>query len=115
MPKKRPKKPRSYILYSKDSPIPHAERWLLLSARETRHNGKKTSQYRGVSIYQMRGKTQWRAGLSFNGRKYFLGTFDTEAEAAFAWNEAALRIIGPLAEQRFNTICSPLPLNNDLD
>ena len=104
MAKKRP----SYILYSKDSPISHAERWLQLSARETKHTGKKTSQYRGVSIYQMNGKVQWRAGLSFNGRKYFLGTFDTEAEAAFAWNEAALRIIGPLAEQRLNVISSPL-------
>ena len=111
MPKKRP----LYILYSSQSPLSDAEQWLRLSSRETRHNGKKTSQYRGVSIYRMRDKVQWRAGLAFKGRKYFLGTFDTEAEAAFAWNEAALRIIGPLAEQRFNTICSPLPLDNDLD
>jgi hypothetical protein len=51
MAKKRP----SYILYSKDSAIPHAERWLQLSARETKHTDKKTSQYRGVSIYRIKG------------------------------------------------------------
>jgi len=104
MAKKRPTR----LLYSKSSPISHAERWLQLSARETKHTDKKTSQYRGVSICQMRDKIQWRAGLTYNGKRYFLGTFDTEDEAAFAWNIAVLRIIGPLAEQRLNVISSPL-------
>lgn len=104
MAKKRP----TGLLYSKDSAIPAPERWLQLSARETKHTDKKTSQYRGVSIYRMKDKLQWRAGLTYNGKRYFLGTFETEDEAAFAWNEAVLRIIGPLAEQRLNVISSPL-------
>lgn len=108
-------KRKSSTHYSNDKYISRPQRWLLLSARTPKNKEGLSSSYRGVSIYRTRGRIQWRAGLTYQGRKYFLGAFDSQDEAAFAWNEAALRIIGPLAEQRLNTICSPLPLNNDSD
>jgi hypothetical protein len=36
----------------------------------------------------------WRAALGYRGARHYLGTFSTEREAALAYNEAALRIIG---------------------
>jgi hypothetical protein len=47
--------------------------------------------------------------LVFDGRTFFLGSHATEEEAALAWNQAALRHVGPVAEQRLNTIDTPAP------
>lgn len=54
----------------------------------------KTSQYRGVSK-QCR---KWVAAIAVNKRRVFLGRFETEKEAALAWNEAALKLGRPLNE-----------------
>ncbi len=37
------------------------------------------------------------AQLSFKGIRHYLGAFETEIEAAKAYNECAFRIIGPHA------------------
>ena len=63
-------------------------------ARRPRRAGA-SSKYRGVSF---RKQTQlWRAQVYWKGRRYFLGSFDTEREAALAYNIHAQRIIGELA------------------
>jgi hypothetical protein len=54
-----------------------------------------SSKHRGVSF---RKQTQlWIAQVYWRGRRYFLGSFNTEREAAIAYNIHAQRIIGKLA------------------
>ena len=68
-----------------------ASYYLSLVNRPLRKN--KTSKYRGVCF--LKPRNLYSARLDFKGRKYYLGAFKTEAEAAIAWNNAALNIIGP--------------------
>lgn len=63
-------------------------------ARRPRRLGA-SSIYRGVSF---RKKTKlWTAQVYWRGRRYFLGSFETEREAALAYNMHAQKIIGNLA------------------
>ncbi len=63
-------------------------------ARRPKRNGA-SSKHRGVSF---RKQTQlWIAQVYWRGRRYFLGSFNTEREAALAYNIHAKRIIGELA------------------
>ena len=55
--------------------------------------GKATSQYKGVSMFH--GK--WRATIVKDYKQYHLGVFDTEMEAAQAYNEAAAELFGQFA------------------
>jgi hypothetical protein len=55
-----------------------------------------SSAFRGVSRIS-RSPDKWRAALTYKGRRYYLGSHDTEIEAAKAYNKAALAIIGPHA------------------
>ena len=57
--------------------------------------GGASSKHRGVSF---RKQTQlWIAQVHWRGRRYFLGSFNTEREAALAYNTHARRTIGGLA------------------
>jgi hypothetical protein len=58
-----------------------------------------TSKYKGVSSRQ--GK--WRAYISPKGRQKHLGTFDSEIEAAKAYDEAAKKLFGNFACLNFST------------
>ena len=51
------------------------------------------SVYRGVSR-STNPRLPWRAALGYRGRRYYLGVYASEREAAEAYNRAALRIIG---------------------
>lgn len=59
----------------------------------------KTSKYKGVSWWARHRK--WRAGISVNYRYHFLGAFDDEIQAAYAYDEAAICYHGEFAWLNF--------------
>lgn len=52
-----------------------------------KRNGHGTSQYRGVCWHRL--KKKWQASIRISGKIKYLGRFDTEQEAAAAYNLAA--------------------------
>ena len=56
-----------------------------------------TSQYKGVSF--VKSKKVWRARLEKDGRSHFLGDYESEDQAALAYNKAAREIFGDIAYQ----------------
>ena len=54
-----------------------------------------SSNYKGVSI--TRNGKRWEAGIRASGIHYRLGVFDSEAEAALAYNTACIRLHGRFA------------------
>jgi hypothetical protein len=90
------------MLYSSKSKRSPSEVWLALTARP--HSLRGASPYRGVQKANSNPALPWRAMLRFNGRVYNAGSFATQEEAALAWNQLALRIVGPEAQPRLNHI-----------
>ncbi len=71
-----------------------AEEKYLAFARRPKRAGS-SSRYRGVSFRQQ--TQRWIAQVYWRGRRYFLGSFEREEDAAAAYNRHAPGIIGPLA------------------
>lgn len=62
-----------------------------------------TSQYKGVSYYKHRTSyKKWVAEIRCNRKRVRLGAFESEIEAARAYNEAAKNLFGEFA--RLNPI-----------
>lgn len=60
--------------------------------RPALRNGK--SKYKGVSPTSETHKKPWCANISYEGKKQWLGSFDTEEEAALAYNEKCKELHG---------------------
>lgn len=56
-----------------------------------------SSRYLGVFRRVMKTCVRWRAGLSVSGKTYWLGHYETEEQAAIAYNEAAIKHFGEFA------------------
>lgn len=59
-------------------------------------NKKTSSKYVGVVWYKNKGK--WTSNIGFKKQRYFLGYFDTEEEAAEAYNKKVLEFYGENAK-----------------
>lgn len=88
--------------YSNTKNYSRVERWLQLTARP--HSVRGESKYRGVSRSNNRPDKPWRAALKYRGFNFYGGQFETQEEAALAWNELVLRYIGPEAAPRLNQV-----------
>ncbi|HBH74427.1 MAG TPA: hypothetical protein DDY43_13605 [Synechococcales bacterium UBA10510] len=72
---------------------PQEQRYLAYAQRPRRADA--SSRYRGVSRRQQTGL--WVAQVYWRGRRYFLGSFRSEEEAAQAYNKHASILIGKMA------------------
>lgn len=73
-------------------PATHAD-----NMRNAQRRVDNTSGYKGVSW----NKHSWVAGIHFNRRRIYLGSFADPAEAARAYDAAALEYFGPFARLNF--------------
>ncbi len=70
----------------------------------TRPRGGR-SQYKGVRYDKRRNK--WIAEITCQGKKYYLGSFTTEIEAARAYDTRARELFGPYARLNFPHLATP--------
>lgn len=60
-----------------------------------KHDSRNKSGFKGVCLDKRRGT--WKAEISENGNRHYLGAFKTKEMAAKAWNEAAIKLHGEYA------------------
>lgn len=71
----------------------------IATGSENSHNKKKksngTSQYKGVSFFKIKKDSKkWRARVTKDGREYSGGYYETEIQAAKAYNAKAIELYG---------------------
>ena len=66
-----------------------------------RKPGNTTSRYKGVYCEKRRGRVRWRANIKFQDKRIFLGYYDSQLEAARAYDEAAKKYHGEFAQLNF--------------
>ena len=64
------------------------------SNREKQSNN--TSGYKGVCF--IKSKEKWRARIGYNGKKIYIGLFNTAKEASYAYKEKAIELHGEFAK-----------------
>lgn len=65
----------------------------------------KSSKFKGVSQYKHTNK--WCAGISICGKRKWLGYFESEIDAANAYDKAAREYYGEFARTNFNEVLTP--------
>lgn len=72
-------------------------RWVEKSVNQHNRNSLKnsSSKYKGVLYYKAYKK--WSANIFKKGKNYFLGYFETQEEAAIAYNNKAVELYGEFA------------------
>ncbi len=76
------------------------------NSRNCRGHKGKTSKYKGVSRY--RGSNRWRVMIHVDKKGISLGYFESEIEAAKAYDKAARKYHGEFAYQNFGDDTKPL-------
>jgi hypothetical protein len=66
---------------------------------------QKSSQYRGVCYDKQHDK--WKASIKYQGKKIHIGQFKTQEDAALAYNNKAIQLLGNKAV--LNVINYPIP------
>jgi hypothetical protein len=69
------------------------------NSQNQRKRGECTSDFKGVDFD--RYKLRWRARIFFRGECIYLGRYRHETDAARAYDNAAKRLYGPLANVNF--------------
>jgi len=65
------------------------------NARNMKRRERKTSQF--IGVYWERARRKWHAQVKLNYRARFIGRFDSEEEAARAYDQAAVMLHGEFA------------------
>jgi hypothetical protein len=76
----------------------------IVTSQENRFNSRKTHTLKNTSIYKgvQKRRNKWIARIGINRGRLFLGYFNTEEEAAKAYDKKALELYGDKAYTNFD-------------
>lgn len=76
-------------------------------ANQSGHRGRR-AKFKGIEFDRRNTLRPYRARITANGVRYWLGCFRTEEEAARCYDSAALSLFGEFARPNFPTQGSPM-------
>lgn len=83
--------------------LPKHVKPLLRDPNQTSRTGGNSKRYvyayRGVCRQQRKGHDRWQSQISFNGCNHYLGTFDSEYDAAAVYGECLFSKITAFSSQ----------------